>query len=127
MAEPKMLPPTLRDKKRYIVFEIISEKPIEYGDFVNSMWNLMLEFLGEFGTAEAKVWLIQNLYQEQKGVIKCAHDYVENVRAFLSLIQIIGETKSVVRILGVTGTIKSIKDKYMIEGKKDLMSFAKEE
>ena len=119
MAEPKPLPPALREKKRYVIFEIISEKPIEYGDFVSSVWNSMLEFLGEYGAAEAKLWLIQNLYEEksQKGVIKCGHEYVEKVRAFLSLIQIVGETKSIVSVLGVTGTIKSIKDKYIIEEK----------
>lgn len=123
MAEPKMLPPSLRSHKRYIIFEIISETSIAYSDLVNAIWNSMLNFLGENESSEAKVWLIQNLYDEknQKGVIKCRHDYVEHMRATLSLISMVGESKVIIKILGVTGTIKSAKNKYLIT--KDLRSF----
>ena len=117
MAEPKHLPPILRDRKRYIIFEIISEQPVEFGDFVSSLWNAMLSFLGEYGTAESKIWLIQNLYdsKSQRGIIKCGHDAVERVRGSLSVIQIVGETKCIVKVLGVAGTIKSAEDKYLVK------------
>jgi ribonuclease P/MRP protein subunit POP5 len=117
MSEPKILPPSLRDQKRYIIFEIISEAPVEYGNLVNAIWNSMLDYLGEAEAAEARMWLIQNLYDEkkQRGIIKCKHDYVEKMRAALSLIQIIGETRCIIKIDGVTGTIKSAKLKYMAE------------
>ena len=117
MAQPKILPPTLRSQKRYIVFEVISDGKITYGDLVSAIWNSMLSFLGELGSSEAKTWIVQNLYkeEEQKCVIKCRHDYVEQVRAVLSLIQMVGETRATVRILGVTGTIKSARTKYLGE------------
>lgn len=117
MADPKILPPSLRSNKRYIIFEIISEPPVKYADFVNAIWNSMLDFLGELHTADAKIWLIQNLYNDktQRGVIKCRHDFVEQTRVVLSLIQIIGESKCIVKIMGVTGTIKSAKTKYLGE------------
>ncbi|MEM7819669.1 MAG: Rpp14/Pop5 family protein [Candidatus Aenigmatarchaeota archaeon] len=118
MAEPKILPPSLRPQKRYIVFEIISEHPITYGDLINAVWNSMLSFLGELGSAEARIWFIHNLYDEktQRGVIKCRHDSVEKIRVVLSLIQMIGETRSLIKIVGVTGTIKSAKNKYLSGG-----------
>ena len=117
IATPKILPPSMRSQKRYLVCEVISENRITYNDLVSSIWNSMLSFLGELGSSEAKLWIVQNLYkeQEQTFVIKCRHDYVEQVRAVLSLIQLIGETKATVRILGVTGTIKSAKTKYLGE------------
>jgi len=44
--EPKILPPSMRSKSRYVVFEVISEKPIDYSDFLNALWNIMF---GEYG------------------------------------------------------------------------------
>ncbi|MBI2971578.1 MAG: ribonuclease P protein component 2 [Candidatus Aenigmarchaeota archaeon] len=127
MPEPKILPPTLRAKKRYIVFEAISESPIQYNDLVNALWSSLLAFLGELETSEAKLWIIQNLYDEktQRGVIKCKHNYVEHLRAVLALITVIGETRAALKIHGVTGTIKSARTKYLAP--KDLASFAREQ
>ncbi|MFH0832900.1 MAG: Rpp14/Pop5 family protein [Candidatus Aenigmatarchaeota archaeon] len=115
MSEPKMLPPVLRSGKRYIVFEVISDGKINYDDIMDANWDSMLSFLGELNVSLAKPWLIKSLYDEenQRGVIKCGNDYVEQVRAALSLIQIISEKKVIIKILGVTGTIKSAKMKYM--------------
>ena len=123
MAEPKLLPPSLRSHKRYVISEIISDNPITYSDLVNTIWNSMLNFLGELESSEAMIWSIQNLYDEksQKGVIKCRHDFVESIRAILSLIQTAGETKVIIKVLGVTGTIKSARNKYLLS--KDLRNF----
>ena len=115
MNEPKLLPPSMRSHKRYVVFEIISEKPVDYNDFVAAFWATFLNFMGEHGAAEAQIWLIKNLYdlKQQCGVIKCRHDYAEHLRTSLMLISIIGETKAVVHAVGVTGTIKAAKAKYL--------------
>jgi ribonuclease P/MRP protein subunit POP5 len=123
MDAPKILPPSLRSQKRYIVFEIISEQPVLYNDIMSAIWNSLLSFLGELGSSNAKIWFIHNIYDEksQRGVIKCSHDTVEHVRAAVSLVQIIGETKSIIKIVGVTGTIKSARSKYMTQS--DLKSF----
>ena len=123
MDAPKLLPPSLRSQKRYIIFEVISEQPVLYNDINAAVWNSLLEFLGELGSSSAKMWFIHNIYDDkyQRGVIKCAHDHVEQLRAALSLVQIIGETKCIIKIIGVTGTIKSAKAKYLSRG--DLTSF----
>ncbi|MBI2578240.1 MAG: ribonuclease P protein component 2 [Candidatus Aenigmarchaeota archaeon] len=115
MSEPKMLPPSMRSQKRYVVFEIISEHKVAYPDIVTAVWANMLGFLGEAAASEAKIWNIKNLYDEsqQKGVIRCAHDRVEHIRTVLSLMQIIGESRCVVRVVGVTGTIKAARNKYL--------------
>lgn len=115
MSEPKILPPSMRQQKRYIVFEVISESPVTYGDIISSVWTSMLNFLGELGSSETRVWFVAGLYDDktQRGVIRCRHDSVEKVRSVLSLIQIIGESRSIVKIIGVTGTIKAAKKKYL--------------
>ncbi len=119
MAEPKLLPPSMRQNKRYIVFEIISQSPVKYQDIVTAVWGSMLDFIGELQSSDLRTWLIQNLYDDktQRGVIKCSHTHVEHVRAILSLIQVIGESRCVIKVLGVTGTIKFATEKYMAESK----------
>lgn len=125
MGEPKILPPSMRPPKRYIVFEILSEEPVKYGDFVSAIWSSVINFLGEFTTSKAGIWIIQNMYEKdsQRGVIKCNHDFVEEIRTSLSLISMIGEIKSIVKILGITGTLKSAKSKYL--STKDLSNYSK--
>lgn len=115
MAEPRMLPPSMRPPKRYIIYQVISEQPIVYGELVNAIWTTGMEFLGEVGVAEANIWFVHNTYDsgKQAGMIKCRHDNVEKVRAVLTLISVVGETRCTIRILGVTGTIKSAKTKYL--------------
>lgn len=113
--KPKLLPPTLRMKERYIVFEVISEKPIEYSEFTKAVWFSCLSFLGELKTSELGFKVIRDLYnpQTQQGVIRCAHDAVEYVRVALIMIKKIGNINAIVRILGVTGTIAAAKRKYL--------------
>ena len=115
MTDPKQLPPTLRDIKRYVVFEIISDNHVTYKDVVEALWTSMSNFLGEMQASKAKIWVIQNLLDEKnkKGIIRCSHTYVEHTRVVLSLIQFIGESRATIKVLGVTGTIKSAKVKYM--------------
>lgn len=113
--EPKILPPTIRSNKRYIVFKIISEnKKLAYSDVHNAIWNNVIDIFGEIGASESKIWFIKNLYSEetQLGIIKCSHKFVEKLRLCLTFIKIIGETRVVVSIEGVSGTIKSAKNKY---------------
>lgn len=123
MDEPKKLPPSLRPKARYVVIEMVSASAITFEDFTTALWNSVLNLLGELTASECRIWPIRNLYDEraQRGVLKCAHDRVEQVRTALSLITMIGESKASVRILGVTGTLKSARNKYL--GMPDLRSY----
>lgn len=126
MENPKFLPPTLKERERYIVFEIISDEAVEYRDFSKSVWFSALSLLGELGVAESQVRIIKNLYDSktQRGVIRCRHDRTEHVRSSLALIKKIGNANAIIKVLGITGTIKSAKNKYL--GYTDLKSFESE-
>jgi ribonuclease P/MRP protein subunit POP5 len=115
MERPKILPPTLREKERYIVFEVVSESSIDYQDLSKAIWFSTTSFLGELGSAESQARLMKNLYnaKTQKGIIRCRHDRTEQVRAALTMVRKIGGKDSIIRVLGITGTIKSAKNKYL--------------
>lgn len=106
----KVLPPTLRKRKRYVKFKVISQEPIVYADLEHAIWNTFLDFYGEHGTAELDFWLIKNLYNrsEQIGIIRCNHKSVDETIAGLGLLTRLGDNRIVVKILKVSGTIKGL-------------------
>lgn len=110
MKKPKVLPPSLREKKRYVKFKVISEKPITYPELEASVFNYFLDFYGEFGFSELSVWLIKNLWdeKEQIGVIRCNNKSVQKVLAGLALISKIGDSRVIFKILKISGTIKGL-------------------
>lgn len=120
---PNILSPTLRSRRRYLAYQVISEQKIPFVDLVNTIWHALLNFLGELGTAQAEIWIVRDTFDESKqiGLIRCGHTAVEQVRAALSLIQRIGDTRVVVKVLGISGTMKGAKKKFF--GEKDLMNF----
>ncbi len=115
--KPRTLPPTLRDKKRYLAFEVISEGKIEFGDMVNAFWHSLLNLIGEIGAARAKIWFVSDSWDEnrQRGLIRCDNKYVEYVRVSLALIERIGDKRVVVNTLGVSGTMKAARRKFFGE------------
>lgn len=120
---PRPLSPTLRDRKRYIAFQVISEQKVLGSDVFSSIWHALLNFLGERGVAEANVWLSKPNYDDVKqiGIIKCSHMSVEQVRTALALVQRIGDTRSIINVLGVSGTIRAAKAKFF--GETNLQAF----
>jgi ribonuclease P/MRP protein subunit POP5 len=107
----KFLLPTLREKDRYISFQVISEEPIVYEDLEQAIWNTMLDFFGELGVSKTSVWLIKNLYDSEKqvGVIRCNNKSVQEIIADLGLISRLGDIRITFKILKVSGTIRGLK------------------
>lgn len=102
--------PTLRERKRYIKFKVISEEPIVYEDLEQAILNTFLDFYGENGFSKLSLWVFKNLWdgKNQTGVIKCNNKSVLQVVAGLGLISRLGDTRVIFKILKVSGTIKGL-------------------
>jgi len=113
MKKLKIVAPTLREKNRYISFQVISEEGEEftYSDLESAIWNTMLDFLGEEGVSKTSVWLLKDSWNQKKqtGIIRCNHKSVQDVIASMGLIDRLGDNRITFKILKVSGTIKSIK------------------
>jgi ribonuclease P/MRP protein subunit POP5 len=123
-SRPKILPSSMRSRERYLAFQVISEQPILMQDLINTIWHTVLNFLGEAETSNAMLKIIKDSYDEKKqmGILRCSHDNVEKVRAALALIQRIGDTRVIVKVIGVSGSIKATKMKFF--GEANLADFA---
>ncbi|MHC1635303.1 MAG: Rpp14/Pop5 family protein [Candidatus Methanospirareceae archaeon] len=97
----------LRDRKRYIVFEVVSEGSVEKRELLREIWNSIYSLYGERGASESKLWLVE--FDNNIGILCCSHKKVEEVRAALACISMVNGMRVGIRVVRVSGTIKSAK------------------
>ena len=114
----KILPPTLREKKRYIAFYVYSEHDITKNDFTYHMWNKLIGLYGEVTSSDVNLWLVSYKRVSNqdrityKGILKCQRGYEKETLTMLASLTNIKENKLVVQSCGTSGTIKSLNRKY---------------
>ena len=105
----KPILPTLREKKRYLAFEIISKSKIkDFSSVSGAIWSSSLSFMGEIGAAKAGIWVLADKYDSnaQKGIIKVGHKHVNELKASLALIDKIENQDVIIRSSKVSGILK---------------------
>lgn len=119
------LPANMRERERYLVFEIISNANFSLEQAVNAIWNAVFQLFGDVGASSFSIWIPSNLFDEKNsvGIVRCNHQAVECVRAALASIKEIEGASVTFKTLGVTGTIKSAKRKFL--GQAELTDFSK--
>jgi ribonuclease P/MRP protein subunit POP5 len=107
---------SLKPKKRFLAYEIISESKINnFSDVSREIWDKMTFLVGNLALAEAHMVVLKDTYAEEKqrGVIKINHKYVNELKAGLCLVQKIGNFPVILKTLGVSGILKKAKAKYI--------------
>jgi len=104
----KPLLPSLREKKRYIVFDVktndFDKKKVE-----NTIVETALKFIGELGISKAGFMFLSDSWDENKGIIKVNSKYVDEIKMVLGLVK----GNIIVNPIGVSGTLKRAKEKFM--------------
>lgn len=104
----KPLLPSLKEKTRYIGFEISSNSNFKGFQPINdAIMQECLLLMGELDLARAGPIVVKNKWKpsENKGIIKVNRKYVDHVKASLALIKQIKGKDVVVRSLRVSGMI----------------------
>ncbi len=96
------LPPSLKKRKRYVAFRIISESDVSREEFLRSLWNSMLSLFGEF---EGEIFKLIH-FENNIGILMCSHKNLDKLKIALTLIDKVGDAKALPITLGVSGTIK---------------------
>ncbi|NPA48027.1 MAG: ribonuclease P protein component 2 [Thermococci archaeon] len=112
-TRPKTLPPTLRDKRRYIAFQVVGERKLKTEEVRKALWSSFLTTLGTVGTARADPWLVEFDEDGQTGIIRADRRHVEEVRFALVLVRKVNGSRVIIRTLGVSGTIKRLRRKFL--------------
>lgn len=112
---PKPLLPTLKERNRYLVFELISDSKVDRDSVIRAIWNSSLTFLGELGTSKSSLWLTEWDSAKGIGILKVNHKAVDKARAALALVKEINKKPCIIHVLGISGTIKKAKEKWILK------------
>ena len=108
----KPLLPTLRTKKRYVVYEYISKTDISHNNIVKAVEDSYKECFGMFGLGEAGL-MDTKIYNKKRGILKVNHKYLDKLRVSMTMIKDINDQKLALHTVGVSGILKKAKNKYM--------------
>ncbi len=107
----KTLPPTLREKKRYISFKIIYPKTLSYNEVVGIIREAIINYCGVLGTSKSNPWLIE--YNHPTGILRVNRDYISFVRSALITYSKYDEHPINIIVLGVSGSILKCRKKFL--------------
>ncbi|MEJ8542671.1 Rpp14/Pop5 family protein [Methanothermobacter wolfeii] len=115
----KILPPTLRNPRRYIAFELISEKELGRDEIISVIWESCLRLHGECETSNFRLWLMKLWSFDfpdavmTLGVLQCQRGYEGKVMAALTSAHHHGGKRLAFHVLGISGTIRSATQKFI--------------
>ena len=112
----KPLLPSLREKKRYLVFKVISKEKINDANKIsNAVRHCSLQFLGQLGAAKAGIMVLNNKWDSklQRGIIKVSHKHVDAVKAALTFANKIDNNDVVFMSLGVSGILRKAENRFL--------------
>ena len=106
----KPLRPSMRSRRRYLVFELISDSSFSKDQLIRALNRTGLHFLGERGYSSLKLSLL--VFENNRGIIRFMYKKRQSVKAILALLTEIDGTNIIARTLGVSGTIKKAREKW---------------
>ncbi len=109
----KPLIPSLRERKRYLVFEYISKAVISPEDAGKTIMKAAREFLGDLGVAGAGLKIIKDKYKKNRGIVRVNHKFVDHVRASFCFVNEVAGNPVQLRSIGASGILKKAQIKYM--------------
>jgi ribonuclease P/MRP protein subunit POP5 len=111
MQKLKPVMPSLREKKRYLAFEVLSDTKLDVANVAKAVTHGVLQFVGELGAAELGTIVLTDLYNrsKQRGVARVANTGVDRLKAALALITTIDGHPVCVRSIAVSGSIAKAK------------------
>ncbi len=100
-------------RRRYFAVKIDSIEEVEERELKNAVWKTIERLFGEYGASRASFVLINYDAAENYAVFRCAHQAIEPFKASLASITEINGKPAAVHILGVSGTLKTLRMKFL--------------
>ena len=101
------------EKHRYLILKIYANITFSERQFISRIWDSIYELFGCKGASETGLWLVDFDINEKRGIIRCNLESLNQVKVALILItEILRNNPIMIRILGISGTIKRAKEKF---------------
>jgi len=100
----------MHQRRRYLAVRLVTEdSPPSDDAFREALWRRLNELYGELGVSRIGFWLVVYDPSLRAAIIRCRHDQVRMVRAALATITHIGESRLILHVVGISGTIRKAK------------------
>lgn len=103
--------PTLRERKRYLAFEVVAEKELHWNAIKKAIVDAMKSYVGIDGMSDAGLLFVKN--NGNKGILRVSHTSLNKIRAALIFITTIDNQKVMVRSIGASGMLNKANE-YII-------------
>lgn len=109
----KPILPVLKEKNRYVVFEIISDKKISNNHVKSTIIDAFKRLFGEIDYANSAMMFISNASKDEKNtyIIKIKNKYVDMLKTTLLSIGHIDKCDVVIKTKSISGILKKAKSK----------------
>ncbi len=108
---------SLKEKKRYLVVEIISkgDKKFSFKEIKESLDKSFQENLGTFQLAKASVMILKEKFNQDKQrlIIKVSNKYVDQILASLALNKEVAGEEVILKSVCCSGTLKKASEKLV--------------
>ena len=103
----KPLLPTLREKKRYLVYEILSDYDFDAKEISSSIKLSFKELFGITGLADAGLIFMDKKFNKEtkKGFVRVSNESLDQLRASFTFINDINGKKAIVKSVIASGMI----------------------
>lgn len=103
--------PVSRARRRYLAFRVHGGERVSQSEMWSVISSEVRYLYGVKGSAEADTRLIEYDPDTMLGILRCSHNYLREVRAALARVTEIGGGVASIRVLRVSGTIKTLREK----------------
>jgi ribonuclease P/MRP protein subunit POP5 len=108
---PKILKPTLRERNRYLLFEVLSDGTFDRKPVVDAVWASLLRLHGELGASKTSLWVMDWEKEKKKGILKVNHKSIDTLRSSAALVKEVGGKKATINVTRVAGTLKAARER----------------
>ena len=111
----KAIPSSLREKKRYVAFEVLSEDKMEIDAVKKAIEDSFKEYVGLLGVSKANLYVLKDKWnqEKQRGILRVNNKMLEHLKASFALIREIEGKKAVIHAIGVSGILKKAEKRYL--------------
>ena len=103
----------IRRRRRYIAFKVIAERPLTSDQVTKAITDAHMRFSGELRFHRSSPRLIYFDSNSQVGIVRAYLEGIRELRASLCLVTRISGSRVGLKTLGMSGTIRSCKDKFI--------------
>ena len=98
-------------RRRYIAVGIDSDRMFDGRDVREAVLDSVLRLFGEYGASRSELALIEYDQERKQAILRCSHEALDLVKASIVAMTEISGEKATVRIMLVSGTLKSLRRK----------------